>query len=102
MSNLPPEVIFLQFYGDVPADKDLTQLDPDYGDVSWSADKIYDADIAYVRATAATDPRLTEVVRDFLKLMDETSDFPMLNHEMMVLADLAAKARSLMGKAGAV
>ena len=55
----PPNIIYLQWYGDVPEGEPLEGLDHDMADVSWAQERIFDADIVYRRVRSPRIPRAT-------------------------------------------
>lgn len=75
--NAIPSRIFLQWFGD--------ELDPDPGDdvlaseVSWSLERIFDADVEYVRANLlpTVEAQLAEAVELLRRL---TSTSPLMHH----------------------
>jgi len=67
-----PELIYLQWYGDVPEGMDTSDLEPDEGDVSWCLDRVFDADFEYVRKYKYD--KLAEIVDAFLSLDDWSDD----------------------------
>jgi len=48
--NNPPDTIYLQFYGDVLPDDVALPDGAEPGGVTWCADRVFNADVEYVRA----------------------------------------------------
>ena len=73
MSNEPPDVIYLQYYGSDFYVDDIENPEPAWGDeVTWCVDRINKADIEYIHATpirkSAED--MASILREMTNLLE--------------------------------
>jgi len=90
----PPERIYLQWHGD--ATHPETHPDaPQPAEVSWCADRIYDSDVAYIRAGKATAHIIDQhdaLLNALETLRDAEAD------DVMEAWDLADEALAMLGR----